>query len=216
MDEGIFMFHKSSLIAALLLAGFGLAEQNPASQHFAQQSSQSRNSNVLAPIPAARAADSYAIYSLLMPGASADTISPRQIHHWVIDSTTVNIIDMNPAVPPNGQLKAPPENIHDFNEAVHDYNVRRYQRFLLDASGFHPRLDLPLLDEKQVNALRQSHPIDTGIAFFSEVYFNDAQTAALVYMNDWCANLCAAGQWVYLEKHNGHWVRRSGIIANGA
>jgi hypothetical protein len=52
-----------------------------------------------------------------------------------------------------------------------------------------------------------------GITFFSQVFFNAAQTAALVYMNNWCANLCAAGQWVYLEKHGGQWVRRSGITA---
>jgi hypothetical protein len=52
-----------------------------------------------------------------------------------------------------------------------------------------------------------------GVTFFSQVYFNAAHTAALVYMNNWCANLCAAGEWVYLEKHGATWVRRSGIYA---
>ena len=49
-----------------------------------------------------------------------------------------------------------------------------------------------------------------GITYFSEVYFNTAQTAALVYILDWCGNLCSQAEWVYLEKQNGVWVRRSG------
>ena len=49
-----------------------------------------------------------------------------------------------------------------------------------------------------------------GITYFSEVYFNVAQTAALVYILDWCGNLCSQAAWVYLEKQNGIWVRRSG------
>ena len=53
-------------------------------------------------------------------------------------------------------------------------------------------------------------------AFFSAVYFNQNLTAALVYVNVWCASLCAAGQWVYLEKHGGQWVRRSGLTIGGA
>ena len=49
-----------------------------------------------------------------------------------------------------------------------------------------------------------------GITFLSEVYFNTAQTAALVYILDWCGNLCSQSEWVYLEKENGVWIRRSG------
>lgn len=168
------------------------------------------------PIPADRAADSYAIYSLLTPGSSSDTISPRQIHNWVIANTTVSITDMDPAVPPNGQLKAPPDNGRAFNEAVRDFNVHRNERFLLDANNFHPHNAFSLLDQHQIRNLRQSGSTDTGIAFFSAVYFNENQTAALVYVNDWCANLCSAGQWVYLEKQSGQWVRRSGILSGGA
>jgi hypothetical protein len=48
------------------------------------------------------------------------------------------------------------------------------------------------------------------------VYFDTKHAAALVYMNDWCAHLCSAGTWVYLEKHGGHWVRRSGVVSGGA
>ena len=44
-----------------------------------------------------------------------------------------------------------------------------------------------------------------GITYFSEVYFNTNRTAALVYMNNFCANLCANGQWIYLEKQDNQW-----------
>jgi hypothetical protein len=55
-----------------------------------------------------------------------------------------------------------------------------------------------------------------GVTFFSEVYFDSKHRAALVYMNDWCAHLCSTGSWVYLEKHSGQWVRRSGVTVPGA
>jgi hypothetical protein len=204
------MLGKLALFAALVVL-FPQTQNHPS-----HSATQRPNSNSPQPIPADRAADSYAILSLLMPGSPADTISPRQIHHWVVADTTVSITDMNPAVPPNGQLEAPPDKARAFNDAVRDFELHRYQRFRLDADSFHPKLSLSLFNQQQVNNLRQSHPVDSGITFFSGVYFNDPQTVALVYVNNWCANLCSAGQWVYLEKHGGQWVRRSGILAGGA
>lgn len=173
-------------------------------------------SGPLKPIPPELAADTYAIYSLLLPGASADQIARAPTPSWSLAGTSVNITDMNPAVPPNGELKAPPENARAFNQAVLDFNARKYQRFRLDANSFHPARPFPLIDEHQVSSLRNSNIGNAGIIFFSAVYFSNARNAALVYVNDWCAHLCSAGQWVYLEKRNGQWVRRSGINANGA
>lgn len=199
------MLGKLPLFALMLLA-LSPSPQNPPR----------RANNTPQPIPVERAVDSYAIYALLTPGAPADKIAPTQIHNWGLADTTVNITDMDPAVPPDGELKAPPENPRAFNEALRDFGMHRFQRFLLDADSSHPKLTLSLLNGQQVNNLRQSPPVDSGITFFSGVYFNSTQNAALVYVNDWCANLCAAGQWVYLEKQNGQWVRRSGILAKGA
>lgn len=167
-------------------------------------------------IPPDRVADSYAIYALLVPGSPHNTIAQTPTQNWRLADTTINISDMNPAVPPNGQLNPPPENPRGFDEAVHDYNTRKYERFHLDAASFHPAPPFPLIDSHQASNIRQSGSPNTGITFFSAVYFDSHLNAALVYVNLWCANLCSAGQWVYLEKHNGQWVRRSGLTTGGA
>src|ERR1700758_830570 len=57
-----------------------------------------------------RAADSYAIYSLLMPALPFDGISPHQAPDSATAGPTVNINDMTPAIPPDGQLQPPPDN----------------------------------------------------------------------------------------------------------
>lgn len=199
------------LVALMVFALVAPAQHRPP-----HTGTQSQNANRLLPVPVERASDTYAIYSLLTPGSSADTISPRQIHNWVVADTTVNITDMDPAVPPKGELKAPPENVRAFNEAVRDFDTRRYDRFRLDRDRSHAQLAYSLANEQEVNDLRRSGSTDSGITFFSAVYFNSTQNAALVYVNDWCANLCSAGQWVYLEKQGGEWTRRSGIVTGGA
>lgn len=183
----------------------------------------------LAPIPAKRAPDTYAIYSLLMPGQPFSSMAPSQTTRWAIAESTVNISDMNPSVPPDGQLTPPPDNPDGFMEALQDYESRKYERFRLESKRFQLSHPFSLLDDEQVDDLRQARSSTTansdlkaryaaypGVTFFSAVYYNHARTAALVFMNNWCANLCAAGQWVYLEKKSGQWVRRSGISHGGA
>jgi hypothetical protein len=195
-------------LALILIALTATAQHRPP-----HTSTQPPPASTLAPIPADRAADSYAIYSLLMPGAPSDKIANTPSQNWSIADTTIDITDMNPAVPPNGQLKPPPNNAQAFSQALHDFDVRKYQRFRLQADQFRPARPFPLIDQQQVSQLRHPGSGQTGVIFFSAVYFNAAQTAALVYVNNWCANLCSAGQWVYLEKQDGQWVRRSGIVS---
>ncbi len=168
-------------------------------------------------------ADSYAIYSLLMPGVPFQSMSTTRAQRFAIAGTTVSIEQMNPAVPPDGQLQPPPDKPQDFREAVQDFHTRRYERMQLEQQF---KLDRPytLLSADDVTELRKTlagfdpgsqlqskwagYP---GITYFSEVYFNTAHTAALVYMNNFCANLCSNGQWIYLEKNGDQWVRRSGL-----
>jgi hypothetical protein len=173
--------------------------------------------------PVADRADTYAIYSLLMPGVPFESMSTTQAQHFAIAGTTVSIEQMNPAIPPDGQLQPPSNNAQAFREAVQDFQTRRYERIQIEHQI---KIDRPYtllapddLDElkmtlagidpgSQLQAKWAGYP---GITYFSEVYFNTAHTAALVYMNNFCANLCANGQWIYLEKNSDQWVRRSGL-----
>jgi hypothetical protein len=170
--------------------------------------------------PTDRAADTYLIYSLLMPGQVFKDMDSGQ--PWAISDTTVNEDDLNPKLAPEATLQPPEDNPRGFKEAVNDYNQRKKERFVL-TRGL--RLDRPyvLLQPAQASEFKasrtsleassdmQSEYADyPGITYFSEVYFNIPQTAALVYILDWCGNLCSQAEWVYLEKQNGVWVRRSG------
>jgi hypothetical protein len=181
------------------------------------------------PMPADRSDDSYAIYSRLMPGEVFASMSPEQNAQWAIAAITINETDRNPAVPPQGQLKPPPENPRGFQEAVQDYTTNRDVRVELARDSFRINHAFSLLLPDEVAALRASKTAAEvssetqsqwagypGVTYFSEVYFDSKHQAALVYMNDWCAHLCASGSWVYLEKHGGQWVRRSGVTMPGA
>ena len=175
-----------------------------------------------------RAADSYAIYSLLLPGQPFSSMAPNQTTRWAIAATTVNFNDMNPRIAPQGLLQPPPGNEKAFHQAVRDFEIRRFERLTLQPK-FQVNHAYDLLSADQVAALRAaksspdpgsqlqsrfaSYP---GVTFFSEVYFDATQQAALVYMSNWCASLCAQGQWIYLEKRNGQWQRMSGITRPGA
>jgi hypothetical protein len=181
------------------------------------------------PMPQDRADDSYAIYSLLMPGKTLAALPSAQGAPWAIAAVTINDGDRNPAIPPQGQLKPPPENPRGFQEAVQDYQANRDYRIALTKDAFQLNHPFDLLDPDDVAALRAAKAASqvssesqsqwsayAGVTFFSGVYFDIKHRAALVYINDWCAHLCSAGSWVYLEKHGGQWVRRSGIVTGGA
>jgi hypothetical protein len=172
-----------------------------------------------APVPD-RLPDSYQIYSLLMPGQVFTDMDSGQ--PWAISDTTINEDDMNPKLAPEATLQPPEDNPHAFYEAVTDYNQRKKERLVLTRRF---QLDRPyvLMGADDTAQLRATHTSMTatssmmstygdylGITYFSEVYFNVSQTAALVYVLDWCGNLCSQAEWVYLEKQNGAWVRRSG------
>jgi hypothetical protein len=162
-----------------------------------------------APIVANRASDSYAIYSLLLHDDPYPGL-PQQQGPLAIAGTTVNITDMNPAIPPDGQLQPPPNNAKAFHEAVQDFQTRRFERIQLKRD-FHLDVDYTLLNPGDVAAYKSTQTGYPAINFFSEVYFDSKQTAALVYRNVFCGRLCANSQWIYLEKQGGQWVRRSGL-----
>jgi hypothetical protein len=168
-----------------------------------------------------RMPDSYLIYAMLMPGQLFEDMGSGQSQAWAIGGTTVNEDDMDPKLAPDATLQPPDDNPRGFKEAVSDYNQRKKERLVLTR-----RLNLSrpyvLLAPGDVEEFKASRSVNStsqlqakysayvGVTFFSEVYFNTAQTSALVYILDWCGNLCSQAEWIYLEKRDGVWVRRSG------
>jgi hypothetical protein len=174
------------------------------------------------PHPDLRRQDSYAIYSLLLPGQLLRNMDSSQTQRWAIAGTTVSATDINPALAPEAALKAPPDHPQWFQDAVQDYNARKSHRVPL-IRAFQTDRPYLLLTPSEVeefkflrtsmnasSTLRDKYSGIPGITYFSEVYFNPTRTGALVYMLDWCGNMCSQAEWVYLDKGNGQWVRRSG------
>jgi hypothetical protein len=172
--------------------------------------------------PGDRHQDSYAIYSLLLPGELLRNQDSSQTQRWAIADTTVSATDINPALAPEAALQAPKDHPKWFHDAVNDYNARKNQRMPLmrDFQLDQPYMLLTASEVAEFHSVRTSMNISSaqrqkysgfpGITYFSEVYFNPSHTGALVYMLDWCGNLCAQAEWIYLEKRGGQWVRRSG------
>ena len=170
----------------------------------------------------ARLQDTYAIYSMLLPGQVFAAMDSSQRQRLAIAATTVNDLDGNPTLAPDALLSPPADHPNRFLESLADYYRRRRQRMLLTR---HFQLTTPyvLLMPAEVEEFRASRSSPDagsglqekyadlpGITYFSEVYFDSTETAALVYMLDWCGNLCAQANWFYLEKENGQWILRSG------
>jgi hypothetical protein len=203
----LFPIHLGWLsIAAVASTALGLAQAKPAAT----------------PTAPDRLPDTYMIYSLLMPGQVFEDMDAGQNQPWAISNTTVNEDDMDPKLAPEATLQPPSDNVQAFTEAVNDYNQRKKERLVLRRRFRLPRSYVLLspADTADFKASRTSMNASSsdqstygnylGVTYFSEVYFNVAQTAALVYILDWCGNLCSQAEWVYLEKQNGAWVRRSG------
>jgi hypothetical protein len=183
------------------------------------------------PDPVHTAADQHdigAIYSaLLHNGAAFKNLGRGQDQCWAIADTTVNIDDMNPSLAPDAQLQPPGNNPKPFQEALADFNARKYQRVTLPHSS---NSQYVVLSTDEANAFRasrtsvdggdsdQKYSSCGGITYFSDVYFSARRSAALVYMLNWCGSFCGQGEWVYLEKRDGQWAMRSGQagIVSGA
>lgn len=179
-------------------------------------------------IPQDRAEDSYAIYSLLMPGKLFSHAAAQNATRWAIAKQTITFAEMNPRIDPRGALKPPKGNEKAFHQAVENFELHKNVSYTLQ-----PKLSVghayDLLDAAQVHELREAkssvnpdskmqsrYAAYAGVTFFSAVYFSNDQKAALVYMNDWCGVLCNQSEWIFLEKKNSRWERMSGITVPGA
>lgn len=209
----------AALLATLMLTIFGGIL--PARSHAQGRPGHEHHPTKPAPL-IERSPDAYKIYSLLMPGQALASMAPGLNQRWAIAETTVSARDISPALAPEAALRAPEKNAKGFREAVSSYEAHKDERMLL-LREFHLDRPYTLLTPAEVDefraarssatapaALRAKYSGYPGITYFSPVFFDSNHTSALVYIVDWCGNLCAGGEWVYLEKQDDKWVRRSG------
>jgi hypothetical protein len=181
------------------------------------------------PMPVNRAADSYQIYSSLMP--LGETAFPSWPHeYWLVRDTTITAVppdqpcklepsgfstqsgfDMNPHI----AIHPPNDRKQDFQEILDDFDAHCHERVQLDPTAFNTPVPVHLLNALEQQQFVQTRHTNSPIAdrykgapalySFSEVYFNQHQTVALVYATHWCGSLCGQGFWIALALENGKW-----------
>ncbi|HEY0308387.1 MAG TPA: hypothetical protein VGB94_09510 [Acidobacteriaceae bacterium] len=180
----------------------------------------------LPPIPMSpdRADDSYAIYSLLMPGSYLLNLGPEHNQAWLVADATITRGYPSDRVPSARRCIQPPtDRTQDFRAVFEDFDKHAMESIQLDRN-FQVQIPYRLLSEKERNSFSITRSASgpapdaatadafrgaPGITYFSQVYFNLGNTLALVYMQEWCGPKCGQGQWIALEKVTGGWVRRN-------
>jgi hypothetical protein len=181
------------------------------------------------PMPEDRAAASYQIYSSLVPlGETATAMWPHSL--WLIQDTTITSIPDNQpcfensnqrpdsAVNPHSAVQPTNDRLQDFSEILEDFDHHCHDHVLLEAAKFKLSGAIRLLNKKEQeefqstrmgpdrnNAVAAKYSGAPALYAFSEVYFNRAHTAALVYATHWCGSLCGQGFWVAFALTNGRW-----------
>ena len=181
------------------------------------------------PIPQDRAADSYAIYSQLLPGNQIEWGKvPRSF--WLLEDTTKAEPTDSPCATggmmnPHKAIQAPEVRKIEFAEILADFDAHCHDRYLLDPSKFTVEKPIRLLDEtargryvSQVsgymppsNNIMQAPPTPdefkgaAGMHSFTAVYFNEAHTLAMTEIGMYCGGLCGNWRWVVLERKDSRW-----------
>ncbi|GAA3756459.1 hypothetical protein GCM10022270_13860 [Terriglobus aquaticus] len=181
-------------------------------------------------MPTALAADSYAIYSQLLPSSQIEWSDvPRDF--WLLEGTTTALPlesscatggSMNPHV----AIKAPDAQKANFDEVLADFDRRCHERYQLDAAQIHTRLPVHLLDQDAqrrysakvsgfmppANNVMQAPPTPhefkgaAGMHSFTAVYFNQAHTLAMTQFGMYCGGLCGNWTWVVLQRASTGWT----------
>jgi hypothetical protein len=182
------------------------------------------------PMPADRAADSYQIYSSLIPlGETGGNDWPHAM--WLVEDTTITAIPSDQpcegkpgathfesSLNPHAAVHPPDNQQQDFNEILADFDRHCHDRIALDPHRWTLSQPVHLLNQQEQKAFRLSRagePRDLVAAAkykgapalyaFSEVYFNLRHTVALVYATHWCGNLCGQGFWLAFGLKDGKW-----------
>jgi hypothetical protein len=192
------------------------------------------------PMPQDRVADSYDIYSQLLPGDEIEWGNvPRSF--WLMEDTTKAEPPDSPCATggfmnPHKAIRPEEPQQTEFDEVLADFDAHCHDQYLLDASQFHVKLPVRLLDEEArkryvshvmgylppQNNIMQASPTPeefkgaAGMHSFTAVYFSHAHTLAMTQIGMYCGGTCGNWRWVVLERLNGQWqilpwVRMSAI-----
>lgn len=166
------------------------------------------------PMPSDRAADSYAIYSLLLPSNAIEWGEAPRTFWLVEDRTSIHGLD------PKEAIQAPKGREPDLQALLDDFDRHRGEVIALSADGFRTELPVRLADEAarkryqssvlfgSANAAAKAEfDGSAGMHSFSQVYFNPSHTLAMAYFGMYCGGLCGQSTWVVLERKDGKWAR---------
>ncbi|SEF99421.1 hypothetical protein SAMN05421819_1602 [Bryocella elongata] len=184
-------------------------------------------------MPADREADSYAIYSQLLPHGLIEWADAERTVWLVEDTTTTSVRSDEPCDPapgeggggismsPNRAIQVPPERELEWRALLADFDAHCHERLALSADRLQPGLPVHLMDEAAMARYRSTrmgvtqeqasqlnaHEFDgaAGMHSFSEVYFTPDHRLALVHTGMWCGGLCGMWAWVVLEHVDGKW-----------
>jgi hypothetical protein len=205
------MLHAFSVVAGLTVLVTALSGQ--------------AKSDPAIPMPADRVADSYKIYSSLLPlGETAGPGWPHDV--LLVQDMTITVIPLDQKC--NDPLSAtmnPHQAVHptddrrqDFAEILQDFDHHCHERLILDPNSWKVAIPVRLLnaqEQKEFQSTRMNSNPNTPAAqkfkgapalyAFSQLYFNAHHTVALVYATHWCGGLCGQGFWIAFALENGRW-----------
>ncbi len=189
---------------------------------------QSTTDNLSSPIPLERRMESFAIYAKLLP--NGETALPQWPHAmWLVQDATVTVVpDGQPCAPAPGPDVSPmnpheyvhptPDHGEDFKEILEDFDRHCHDRLMLQPDIWHLSVPVLLLTPEEQREAQETQfgtrgDGDLGAKYkgasaifgFSEVYFNKRHTVAMVFLVDWCGNLCGHESWLALALEDGRW-----------
>jgi hypothetical protein len=170
----------------------------------------------LPPIPAARRAETYAVYSAVLARPSlnhSDTSSKYLI---------ANATGLAQEGWPDACLDLPPAYASAYQEILTDHVRMRDRSFRLErALSIEKPYELltpagaaSFMDPRRNpagSALLGRFAGATDLITLGNVYFNGARTVAAVKMFVWCGRLCGQGTWRVLEKVGTGWEDRNWV-----
>jgi hypothetical protein len=187
------------------------------------------------PMPQDRVADSFLIYTQLMP--ELDAVDRRLPHDlWFVQDATINAVEADQpcftlpdkehqkgavyGLNPHTGVKVPEEYKEAFKEIFADFDSHCHEHWRLDAGHWKLRSPVQLLtpaEQLDFQASRGVGPnagqkIDPrykksyAMFAFSPVYFNHDHTVALVYTTLWCGEFCGQGKWAAFTRTAKDWI----------